>query len=166
MRRSLSFKATRSFAAQRATAPRSFAPSNRSTRHSTQSAHNVENSAAFSRMDASVYSTMGTMTLGRPSPMRQPRTEMQDMAALLIYRYRKWIMYHNHDTLCQPACQASETGFARRSCYAAAALFNLAVCCRFRYTQKTFKNLSKSVDREAGVWYYTWAPSAETKNDF
>ena len=28
------------------------------------------------------------------------------------------------------------------------------------------KNLSKSVDKSAGVWYYTWAPSAGQKNDF
>ena len=29
--------------------------------------------------------------------------------------------------------------------------------------EKTWKNLQKSVDIRPGVWYYTWAPSAETK---
>ena len=29
--------------------------------------------------------------------------------------------------------------------------------------EKTWKNLQKSVDIWPGVWYYTWAPSAETK---
>ena len=42
--------------------------------------------------------------------------------------------------------------------------------CRFPHAwmdcKKDRKNLPKSVDRRWKVWYYTWAPSAETKNDF
>ena len=70
---------TRSFAAQCTTAGRFFAPSKQSLRHSTQSARDVENSAAFSRTAVSVGSTIGIITLGRPSPMQQPRMLTQDV---------------------------------------------------------------------------------------
>ena len=33
----------------------------------------------------------------------------------------------------------------------------------FESARKNLKNLQKSVDIRPGVWYYTWAPSAETK---
>ena len=57
--------------------------------------HLVENSAAFSRTADSVGSTIGIITLGRPSPMQKPRMLTQDMALLLyvisiatLYRIR------------------------------------------------------------------------------
>ena len=77
---SFSPSAARSPRRQRLSVSSSSASANQSARHSTQSAELVENAAAFCRMAASVRSTMGTMTLGRPSPMQQRRMVIDDMA--------------------------------------------------------------------------------------
>ena len=52
---------------------------NQSARNSTQSAGRAAKARPCARMAASLSSTMGRMTLGRPVPMGQPRTVMQDM---------------------------------------------------------------------------------------
>ena len=55
--------------------------------------------------------------------------------------------------------------------WAGAALFCLTACSRWKRerkdcekeNRKKAKKMEKSVDNGTGVWYYTWAPSAETK---
>ena len=86
---SFSPRAARSPCRQCAKAFTSETASNQSARHSTQSAFNVENAAAFSKIADSVRSTMGMMTLGRPVPMQQPRN-VRFGILIYLHAHDKW----------------------------------------------------------------------------
>ena len=85
---SLSPRTARSPVRQRERAAASRQPANQSARNSMQSAASWANACPCARTACSVSSTIGRMTLGRPCPMTQPRTVMQDIkihARFLLY---------------------------------------------------------------------------------
>ena len=78
----------------------------------------------------------------------------QDMALLLYrisiaisYRIRGWL----HNTFCPPPCQEKTIIIIGEK------------QGHLPLRKEIGKKMSKSVDKRPGVWYYTWAPSAETK---
>ena len=103
---SFSPRAARSSCRQCARAFTSETASNQSARHSTQSAFNVENAAAFSKIADSVRSTMGMMTLGRPVPMQQPRN-VRFGILIYLHAHDKW----NMRPLSSLTRQKAECGF-------------------------------------------------------
>ena len=94
-RSSLSPRTARSPVRQRERAAASRQPANQSARNSMQSAASWANACPCARTACSVSSTIGRMTLGRPCPMTQPRTVMQDIKNHARFLY--YIYYNHHN---------------------------------------------------------------------